>query len=371
MGKKAQWDAEWNYGWQQAPSSSSWSKGYGKDSQGTRQRWNREQRAEQPSGLFPSYEMMQTKPARTSGTTQLPADAAQADEDLLHGNSGDLVRYVQRQVNNIRKAEARIRKADIDQKQVDEKWETFQKELKASFIKERAKYHDKIGKLKVDIAEQNEYKEQAVLALQELIANPVKLPDRKEMETENLEAIQEWNALTTIPEDTGADLSQLIAGAMAGGPDQKAAAKRQLKGLLQTAKAPCAVNATPPRRTNQPPAMTPPATSRTTTSPSGEAYTGNAGLPTDPYMTSPSQPLPPTPVGRMPLRHRSHHRVPLKKKGKTTASPSIGRTSLAEKLEQSRAMAAMSVEVDSGEEDDPEEVTLNDLAKPPDEPGEE
>eukprot|EP00439_Symbiodinium_sp_Y106_P053268 s4703_g7.t1 len=105
---------------------------------------------------------------RAKGDSQDPhAPAAEGP-----GGNGDFVKHVQKLVNNVRRAEQKMRKQVAEQQQTDEKWAQFQKELKTAFMKERTKYKDRMDRLLKEKEEARAAQENAVEELYKMLADP-------------------------------------------------------------------------------------------------------------------------------------------------------------------------------------------------------
>ncbi|CAE7777069.1 unnamed protein product [Symbiodinium sp. CCMP2592] len=122
--------------------------------------------------------------------------------------TGDLLRFVQRLANTIRRSEGKLRKCETERKEVNDQWQAYQKELQKSFIRERPRHKDMTAKLN------GEYEE---------------LLKQKE------EAIAELQAIFTKPEDADdpwAELPSLLAGAVGSGTALRESAREQLMQAL-------------------------------------------------------------------------------------------------------------------------------------------
>ena len=69
------------------------------------------------------------------------------------------VRGGQRILNDYRKAEGKARKVETIKEETDPKWEKFRQSLKASFLKERKTYQDKVARLTADMEDLQAQKE--------------------------------------------------------------------------------------------------------------------------------------------------------------------------------------------------------------------
>ena len=317
MGRKQQWDSDWNSGaWQRQPASSSaWApKGYGKYKGKHPQREqpgrykDKWENAETDQQQFPSFEMMRPKPRTTKASG---VDDAMDIEEMP--STGMYVNGVQRIVNGLRKAESKQRKLEAETEELEAKWEQFQAGLKESYLKERAKYREKSTKLAADIAEQQQAKEAILVELQKVFAEPAILQKPKPAAQEDPEAVEELAKLLTTPaarENRG--LADIIGALQGGGGDLT---RQQLLAAIDAQRGP---PRTPPRRHHESRAMTPPAVAARKAEPEPTAHAKTAdemdGMgPDRPYPSSPSLTgLLPSPGGAERSRSRSSTRTPIK-----------------------------------------------------------
>ncbi|CAE7786256.1 unnamed protein product [Symbiodinium sp. CCMP2456] len=363
MGKRGGWGEQWSHGyWPQHGGATGWnnkqSKGTGKKGKDKGGDYN----PENAQTSFPSYETMPAKTKASSAVTQWGNNAASSD---LAAGQGNMVRYVQKLANTIRRADGKLRKCDLDRKETDEKWEEYQKGLKQSFLRERKRYYERLEKVQAEKDEFVGQKEEAVVALQRLLANPEEAM-RPVVEEAPGDALQEWDTLMQETEqEQWEGIPNILAGALRGNGGPPTSAQKQLFGALGLTIPTTVAPRTPPRRSAQPPAMTPPATSSKQEEAhpleGGQAaptYTGpDAATSKDPYMVSPSHGGGATPLPR--ARSRSQASLPRTSvKGKVNGPVQTGKhASLAEKLDKKRVEASLEDILDSEDED----MTLGEL----------
>ncbi|CAE7779518.1 unnamed protein product [Symbiodinium sp. CCMP2592] len=239
MGKAGKWGAGWKTKTAKQDAAD-WGdyRGSGSDYYGRWSKWGQEP----SSSAFPTYEMM---------NIEVPKDNQEALQTIQ--GPGDLAKFVQKAVNNIRRAEQRARKHAAEQKQTDEKWEQFQKELKTSFMKERARYKDKSEHLQQEKAEIREAQETAIAELYKLLADPQEYTKAPTTKPPPQEAQDEWDKLMAEPDqDADMGLSGLLAGAL-GDSALRDKARRQMLAVLEHHQN-RGRDQTPPKKACQPPA---------------------------------------------------------------------------------------------------------------------
>ena len=365
MGKKAQWDT-WRGQWPSSSSAYTWQKGAGKDAwqKGGGQDWNQRWTEEAAEVWFPSYEMMEAKPARQS-LDRKSGYTEQADNDGVQ--TGDLMHHIQKLVNTLRKADSRLRKGEKDKEEATGKWERFQEGLKQSFVRERNKYYEKLKKIQDESQECKATKVQALSAIQDLfIGNPAEKEENGEQATK-IEA--EWERLVMQEDDPMEGLPGLLAAAIQSGGMAKEKAKRQMMQALGLQIDKDDQYATPPRRARASRSKTPPADKSVEGSGpppgEGEAATpyGTAAANDDPYMTSPNVhgPVEETPLGR-PKHRASGTRMNIKMMGRTPSQPRLSKTTLAEKLDSKRSKATGTEVIDEITDTD-EDVPIGNLPR--------
>ncbi|CAE7766735.1 unnamed protein product [Symbiodinium sp. CCMP2456] len=337
MGRKAAWESD--YGWSRSSQQASWhGKGGGKE----RQRWPKEPK-EQHENKFPSYD---GQPARqgpqTSGGATQEANGREG-QSQNGGESGDLVRYIQKLANTVRRADARIRKSDKDREDAEQQWQQYQEDLKKSFLKERTRHFEKLGKLRTETQEQQVAKEQAIVEMKEILAHPEELPELGRTD-HPVEALEEWEHLTRVPDDPMSEFAGLLTAAAANGGKLRKGARKQMLDFLSAQEDREAHN-TPPRRTRTTEPMTPAAdkadTDRRTTALKPTYVSEEIDAKNDPYLNSPGM------TGMMPgaarepkdVRRPSQPRMSIKCAGRTPNTVRPTGPALGEKLDAKRGLA--------------------------------
>eukprot|EP00439_Symbiodinium_sp_Y106_P068738 s64_g11.t1 len=98
--------------------------------------WQPPRKNKDKAPLFPKYDTMTIVEASKAGMPNGPASGSSG------ASGGDFVKIVQKLTNNLRRAEQRIRKNKEERGLVDGQWASFQKGLKESFMRERARYKE-------------------------------------------------------------------------------------------------------------------------------------------------------------------------------------------------------------------------------------
>ena len=222
----------------------------------------------------------------------------------------DLVKGAQKLVNNLRKAETKVRKTEEELCHVAEQWSVFQEGLKKAFIKERGKYLEAMRTLKEEQETNLANQEEALNDLQDALSgNTAKAPVEHEAPT--MEEEQAWDALLQEgAEDDDMGLTDLLAGAMSGrGEARQAAKQRMLKTIAEKREKLHAELApkTPQSRRTYSDALTPPTTDKPSVTSGANPLEARAAR--DPYQSSPStlsmsmpDGVPRTKPGRIPVK---------------------------------------------------------------------
>ena len=177
-------------------------------------------------GVFPSFEMMATTGPKSG---HAGARGVEAGSGI---GKGDFVKSVQKLVNNVRRSEQRLRKQEEEKEQIDKKWDLYQKELKASFMAERARHRGMMDKIQQEKEDAQRCHETAIEELYTLLADPTAYLTKPVEPEPTLEAQAEWDKLMAGPEeDDDMGLSSLLAGAVRGGQPREQARKRLLAAL--------------------------------------------------------------------------------------------------------------------------------------------
>ena len=345
-------------GWEWRSSGSAWNpKGAGKWDY---QPLNRRQRGDQEddNNQFPGFEMMKprAKPALAN------KEHEPTEGDLEDMPVGSYMKGVQKILNNFRKAEGRTRKIENLKEELDAKWEAFQQSLKDSYMKERKKYQDKVGRLASDMEEVQQAKEEAIQELKEALKSPSSLVKTKEP-TEDATALEDLAKLLATPsQGQNEALSDILAAAFNAGEARDAGGRTRLLEVLESHRRPAPT--TPPSRRPTYVERTPTAAKSSKDKEKGEdaeiktmaaeAMEVEPDASRDPYMTSPTgnglNGILPSPgrglsrsrprAGRTPVKHV--HRKP------TALPPSRACT---KRLEAKRQEAMLEHVEESDEED--------------------
>ncbi|CAE7389529.1 unnamed protein product [Symbiodinium sp. CCMP2592] len=369
-------------------SSSSWSKwSWGKDGGKGKQAGKGKDkptpRSARDEPNFPTFDAMPV-----TGVERRDPECRTTRTKDTKNTTVDLVQGTQRLVNQLRRAEAKVRRNEEDREHIAEQWKLFQAKLKKTFVKERNKYLDLVRKNKAEQEENLTSQENALIALQDVLnGGVVTAAVPKEEPTPEDEA--EWAKLIS-EEDADDDMG--LAGFLHGTLDgqvelRKAARQKMLQAIavkreaLRRDKEPF----TPPSRGTKAAALSPPASRpavrrgdhglEATTGTAAGSYTGEDNVLKDPYQISPSNMRAPTPGARQ--RSRSHTNGP--RLGIKTHLKGPVKTlkpgTLAKKLAAKRAAAmaagseqVIDLETELGAEDDENDMVA-DLRTHPEDPG--
>ena len=264
MGKQGGYRAK-GFQWGQQPwgsSSSEWgSSSWQQDAhQWESENWEKNQpggkKNPKEAGVFPKYSEVQLPPTATGNATA-------TQPTLMDKNNADQIKEVQRLVNVIRKADAKLRKHQEQDARRTDQWELFQQQLKASFMEQRAAYIQDNVKSAAEATILQEQKTAAAKQLQDLVnGQPVECrkPSHVSMTPEDADA---WQAL--LGEDKEAEdaddpwlqeaLSAFAAGTSGGAPSDKAKLQAWLERHSQMISSSSPM--TPPRSTTMGQPMTP------------------------------------------------------------------------------------------------------------------
>ena len=152
--------------------------------------------------------------------------------------AGGFAKAVQKVVNGIRRCENRLRKIEEESEAAGAKWEAFKDKMKKSFVAERAKYYEDVGRLKAEKEEQTALQEETMAHLYAILMgnedSGTTTPTDK-----TVEADKAWDELM-VEADQNEDMSSLLNHALLGGPGQSGDARQNLLEILtrrQAAKA--------------------------------------------------------------------------------------------------------------------------------------
>ena len=174
---------------------------------------------EQGTGMvaFPSYHNMQvSSELRNPAAPPTPPDGA--DEGV---GEPDRLKQIQKWINVVRRAEARIRKARESQQQRECQWAAYEAEVRAHYAKERKQYQEDCAKSKAELLEIKSQRAQAIVQLQACMTDA---PMEVEGATQGLTAEdqQHWDALiggTASTEDDSARVQSILHSAARHGPN--------------------------------------------------------------------------------------------------------------------------------------------------------
>jgi len=272
---------------------------------------------------------------------------------------------VQKSLNAFRRSEGKTRRLEEECAELETKWENFQRGLKESFIKERAKFHDRKAKVVADINEAYKIRDEALQELQEVFSEPsgaMKTKKDKAGEADAAEAMVELEKLLSDPpEQHGDALVEMLTEAVSGGAVGSEGKRQKLLNAIKARRSQAATQRTPSRRRSTAPPMTPPSS---TTAPSRTYAAAGAqkeDLPTatDPYITSPSAANIPNPAATTRSRSRNTPRIPIKLVGRGLPKPAPV-DGLAKKLDERRGLDPPEVH-EIEEQSDDEEDAIADL----------
>ncbi|CAE7241546.1 unnamed protein product, partial [Symbiodinium sp. CCMP2456] len=351
-------------------SQESWSyKGKGKTQSYNQQpaRWRDQERDKKSK--FPTLDMME---AGSSTASRSQPRASDMDVDEENPTTGQLTKGVQKLLNTMRRAEGRARKLSEEKEALQYKWDTFQQELKDSFIKERARFRERSAKIIEEIEEANRAQEEALADLQMTLDEPKLLLKPKKDKEIDQEALDELQKLLADKEDDDQGFAEVLMGVMKGGDRDREATRKRLLKAIEDKRRQGTEPRTPSRRRTTYAPRTPPGNktaepTRVAQAPALEMEEAEQAV-RDPYIASPSlvNTLPATATTTR-SRSRISQRMPIKSVGRTPKK-TVLKGSLSEKLEAKRAAKEGMVDVD--EEDSDEEVPLDALggrttAEPP------
>ncbi|CAE7193839.1 ANKRD1 [Symbiodinium sp. CCMP2592] len=338
------WKDSEDYNGKWSSSSSSWSMwNWGKDGwKGKQPGKSKDKHAPRSSKDEPSFPTFDAMPV--AGADRRDPDGRVAKNKAAANATVDLVQGTQRLINQLRKAEAKVRRNEEDREYIAEQWKLFQVKLKKTFVKERNKYLELVRKNKAEQEDNLKAQETALIELQDVLNGGVAptVTAKEETTQEDEAAWAKLIAEEDMDDDMG--LSGLLHGALDGqGELRKAARQKMLQAIaakreaLHRSKDPT----TPPSRGTRVAVMSPPATD--TTRRRGD--------------TGPAVPIGPTTGSHASgprLGIKTHLRGPVK-----TVKPG----SLAKKLAEKRAAAMMKesepvidVEAEQEAEDDEDDL---------------
>ena len=253
---------------------------------------------------FPKYQDMKTTNVMNS---DLPEDGVGCQEELATE-----VPIIQKLVNNIRKAESRVRKSRETRTKREMQWAHYQEEVKKLFVGQRAEYRADLAKLDKEEMEAQQAREAAVLQLKSCINGQSTTTRKVDGVHYDKEDLQSWDELMgalapkspkSPQESMNVWLQEMIRATSLGGTAALTAEHKEKINQWMEESTP----QTPPTRRTMGLQRTPPrATTRCPQRVIKEAAVpvdGNAAPPyakaqqgianTDPYQASPGQGMPP------------------------------------------------------------------------------
>ncbi|CAE7419468.1 unnamed protein product [Symbiodinium sp. CCMP2592] len=255
MGKKAQWSAEEWEAWRSSSYYGGWQrpKGKAKEGKGGQAPKGREM-AKDKKSAFPSFEAMD--PAGMTQRNARPKDAMEVDEEPPA--SGQVARGMQKVLNNLRRAEVKSRRLEEDRTELQQKRETYRRELQQGFIREKHKFQERLAKISAELAEAEQNQEDALLELQAVMIEPQAALRPKPEQAEDPEMMAELEQLLQSPEkQPRRGLADLLAGALQSSSGSRDDKRKLLQVAIEEYRRQGAP-ATPPRRRTREPPGTPP-----------------------------------------------------------------------------------------------------------------
>ncbi|CAE7786711.1 ANKRD17 [Symbiodinium sp. CCMP2456] len=344
-----QWPKAADYGSSQW-SQDGWPKGKGKEWNHGGGRRQNEASSSRRQAAFPSFEMMSVDAASSGQWMWQEAEHTESKKEPTH------VSGVQRLLNNVRKTEGRARRLEADQKATEAKWENFRQELKTTFVKERARFMEKMDKLRVDLEEAAQAKDDALLELREIMANPKAAKKPKAVMEEDAAALEELADLLRQPQTGTSDLATLLAGAVGDGSLSEEDRRKKILQAIESHRTGDTPH-TPRRRKPQFMAMTPPGDKsrepdRVMDVDQEETYKGNdATVKADPYQMSPTD------------KAAEPREKPIKFVGRAPRKEQRTGAPLADKLEARRAEIERQEQAEQTVYDSEEDALLDELGK--------
>ncbi|CAE7710018.1 unnamed protein product [Symbiodinium sp. CCMP2592] len=347
MGRKNQWTEE---EWQAWRSSSAqyggWHKvkGKGKNKEAahapSNPRGPKEAVREPKRPAFPSFEMMDASSSSAPQRPMAPTRVAmEIDEEPV--TTSQMARGVQRLLNGLRKSEGKARRLEEEKEALLGKWAAFKEELQQSFVKEKAKFNERMTKLGQDLIEAEQAQEEALAGLQLAIAEPQSVLKPKVKVPEDKEALDELENLLKSPEKRPQQsLADILADALNGATGSENT-RRQLLQVISARRSQASAVTTPPRRTRGTAARTPEAKDNAPARRPEEmdaSYQGDTEekvevpLPRSPTCTTNA----PTPEGLRRSKSRTATLIPVKMLGRQAQKTPHAGPGLAEKLEAKR-----------------------------------
>ena len=321
--------------------------------------WSPQEKARQPwtptaRPVFPSYDDQTRVQALAKANATAPIKGkGKGKLDLVTGLEAStdpadaITQFLQESINATRKTEQKVRSLTATKTRKEALWEKYVQDMKQTLQREHQRHQKELDRLSAELHAATQAQETARAHLRSsweaVAAGGQAPPVAMEAETEGWDSMLElWQAEQQEAVASQAVLRRAL-GAVFGGDVPGAAA---------------ATNAafhTPPRKGHAAPPLTPPSVTSAAATPPGLSKT------TDPYMTSPSQPILPSthtasddkehqdvqasPEAPAKARARpTEARAPIKKLPTGVQHPVPPHTDLADKLHQRRAHQIASME---------------------------
>ena len=361
MGRRQQrqpeWEDSYDSRWHAPSHGAKQYKGAGRGREQQGSKWNLEKPERPTPEHFPNFENMQYKARPERGQ---PSAAVMAVDEGLPAAT-QYINGVQKILNGIRKAEGKARRLEEEQHDLNEKWAAFQKGLKDAYVRERARYKEKIARLQNDLREQQTIKAAVLADLQEALCQPNNVARPRSAPSVDQDALTEFEALLAAPQpsETGS-LSALLAGAFSNGEMSREDGRRRVLATIEAHMHRKDPPATPPKRPTTYDAMTPPPVDacpagtvlpEDATRDKPDAGVNGDGAAPAPYVSSPSTTRV-TSTDSARSRSRTSVRTPIKAVGRKP-QPVEKKSGLSGKLEAARLaeIAENEMEITSGEEE--------------------
>ena len=204
MGRGGKYHGQWEH--DRAADQAGWYSGSGYGGKAGKERWPNpsKPRSQGERTKFPSFATMDIGDAETTAP-------ASSSWEVDQPKKGRLVNGLQGIVTKARKAEIKVRKTEEERVNMEKRWNKFQDELQAHFVKERAHFEKEMARLAVELEANQEAQYKAYQDLQELIANPAMLTDKMEVEPIPEEANAAWEELINSCEARPEQRTELLA----------------------------------------------------------------------------------------------------------------------------------------------------------------
>ena len=166
MGKQGTWR-----NWNKADGQSQWGEGSASSWQYWPGAWPKATKGQgqyTDASNFPSYHNMDVQPSSAAVPPQTADVPAETNEDVETGR----IKTVQRWLNTIRKADARLRKTRDAQAQRELQWKKYESEMQKNFASQRKQFLADTQRAQQDLKEIREQKQAAVSQLQACMQEP-------------------------------------------------------------------------------------------------------------------------------------------------------------------------------------------------------